>query len=437
MQVSVENTGGLERRLTVHVPEDEILGKVESKLRELRKQVRIAGFRPGRVPMSVVKQRYGKQVRQDIVGETIQSSLQQAIQDESLRPASMPRLDTPEEEFASGDLEFSALIEVYPDLDTIDASSLELTRPEAQVADEDVQEMLQTLRQQRKSWDVVERNAQEGDKVVIEYAAQTKEDRVPEEGKQKMAVIMGESGFDELEKAIAKIPPGEEKNVKLKFPENFREPLLADKKAKIDLRVESVSEGSLPEVNEEFIKTFGIADGDVETLHQEIRANLERELEQAMTSMMKSQLISRLVEATPDLEVPASIVKQEAASLAAQATSAQGMEPDDSLANLFMEVAEGRVRGGLLLGELAQQNNIRIDGARVRKAIEKVASTYEQPTEVIQMYYGNQQLLQQVESAVMEEQVVDWVLENAKVTPQEMKFQEVIAGAAEAASQPG
>jgi trigger factor len=384
--------------------------------------------------MSVVKQRYGKQVRQDIVGETIQTSLQQAIQDESLRPASMPRLDTPEDQLISGDLEFSALIEVYPDLDTIDAASLELTRPQAEVSEADVDEMLQTLREQRKNWNVVERNAQAGDKVVIEYVAHAKEGRVPEEGKRKLAVIMGESGFEDIEKAIAKIPPGEEKNVKLKFPENYREPLLADKKAKVDLLVESVSEGSLPEVDEEFIQAFGIADGDIENLQQEIRANLERELEQAMTSMLKSQLINCLVEATPDLEVPPSIIKQEAASLAAQATSAQGMEPDAALADMFMETAEDRVRGGLLLGELAQQNNIRIDGARVRKAIEKMASTYEQPDEVMQMYYGNQQLLQQVESAVMEEQVVDWVLENAKVTPQEMKFQEVIAGAAEAAS---
>ena len=180
---------------------------------------------------------------------------------------------------------------------------------------------------------------------------------------------------------------------------------------------------------------------DADRIEQHTGVNPEEledaELEQAMTSMMKSQLISRLVDTMPDLEVPASIVQQEAASLAAQAASAQGMEPESSMSDLFMEVAEGRVRGGLLLGELAQQNSIRIDGARVRQAIEKVASTYEQPAEVMQMYYGNQQLLQQVESAVMEEQVVDWVLENAKVTPQEMKFQEVIAGAAEAASQSG
>jgi len=437
MQVSLENSGGLERRLNVHVPEAEILEKVETKLRELRKQVTIKGFRPGRVPMSVVKQRFGKQVRQDIVNETVQASLQQAIRDEELRPASMPRLDTPPEDLLSGDLEFTAVLEVYPDLDKIDASSLELTRPEAGVVDDDVADMLQTLREQRKTWTPVERNAQDGDQVVIEYVAETKEGRVPEDGKQKMAIIMGESGFDELEKAIAKIPPGEEKKVKLKFPENFQEAALADQKAKVELRVESVSEGSLPEVDEEFIKTFGIEDGSIDTLREEIRRNLGRELEQALTSMMKSQLINELVKAVPDLEVPLSIVREEAAGMSAQASARAGMEPDDSLAEIFMEQAEGRVRSGLLLGALAQQNNIRVDGARVRQAIEKMASTYEQPAEVMQMYYGNERLLQQVESAVMEEQVVDWVLENAKVTTREMKFQEVIAGAAEAASQSG
>ena len=437
MQVSLENTGGLERRLNVHVPEAEILEKVETKLRELCKQVTIKGFRPGRVPMSVVKQRYGKQVRQDIVTETIQTSLQQAIQDEELRPASMPRLDTPPEDLLSGDLEFTAVIEVYPDLDTIDVSSLELTRPEATVVDEDVADMLQTLREQRKIWTPVERTAQDGDKVVIEYVAETKEGRVPADGKQKMAVMIGESGFEDLEKAVAKIPPGEEKKVKLKFPEHFREAALADQKAKVDLFVESVSEGSLPEVDEEFIKTFGIEDGSDETLHEEIQKNLERELEQALASMMKSQVINELVKAVPDLEVPASVVKEEAASMAGQASAQAGMEPDDSLAEIFMDQAEGRVRSGLLLGALARQNSIRVDAARVRQAIEKVASTYEQPAEVMQMYYGNQRLLQQVESAVMEEQVVDWVLENAKVTTREMKFQEVIAGASEAANQSG
>ncbi len=433
MQVSVENTGGLERRLTVHVPESEIKDKVDVKLKELTKQVRIKGFRPGRVPMSVVKQHYGKQVRQDIVNETMQTSLRQAIKDESLRPASMPRVDAPPEGLDKGDLDFTAVIEVYPELETIDVSSLEFHRPETEVSDEDIDEMLQTLREQRKQWNPVERTAQPGDRVLIEYAAATDQDKVPAEEKQKLAIIIGESGFDALEEAIAEIPAGEEKNVELEFPENFREPVLAGNKARVDLRVVSVSAGSLPEVDEDFIKDFGVAEGTLEILQREIRGNLERELAQASKSLMKVRLIDALVKTVPDLDLPSSIVREEARSMAARALSSQDVELDESIVEAFMELAQGRVRGGLLLGELAQQNSIVIDGAKVRQAIQTIASTYEQPTEVMQMYYGNQQLLQQVENAVLEEQVVDWVLENAKVTSQAMTFKEVIAGATKAA----
>jgi trigger factor len=294
--------------------------------------------------------------------------------------------------------------------------------------------MLQTLREQRKAWNPVERAAQEGDQVLIEYVAQSDEGTVPPQGRQRLAIIMGESGFDGLEKAVTEIPTGEEKNVELDFPDNYREPALAGNKVAVDLQVVSVSEGSLPEVDEEFIKSFGIEDGELESLQQEIRGNLDRELNQATNSMVKVRLIEELVKSMPDLDVPAGIVRDEAASMAAQAASSQGVEADESMVDMFLEPAEGRVRGGLLLGEVAQQNSIRMDSARVRDAVATIASTYEQPAEVMQMYYGNPQLLQQVENAVLEEQVVDWVLENAKVTSQKMTFQEVITGATKAAS---
>jgi len=429
MQVSVEDTGGLERRLTVNIPEDEFLGKIETKLRDLCKQVKIKGFRPGRVPMSVVKQRYGKQVRREIVTEAMQFSLQQAIQDEKLRPATQPQVDKVPESLDKGDLEFSAVLEVYPDIGEIDVSTLEVSRPQATVEDEDVEEMLQTLRKQRRTWDLVERKAKAGDQVLLEYAAEVDGNRVPEEDMQRLAIIMGESGFDELEKAIAKIPAGEEKNVKLNFPEGFREPRLAGKKAPVDLKVISVKESNLPEVNEEFIRDFGVEDGTEETLREEIRLNLERELAQAINSITKRRLISALVKSKPEMQVPKGIVREEARSLAAQTAARQGMEPNAAMAEQFMPIAEERVRGGLLMGELSHINGIRSDGARVREAIETLASTYQQPEEVVQMYYSNENLLRQVESSVMEDQVVDWVLENAKVTPQELKFQEVIAKA--------
>jgi trigger factor len=433
MQVSVENTGGLQRRLTVQVPGQEIQEQVESKLKELSKSVRIKGFRPGRVPLSVVRQRYGKQVRMDIVNETMQKSLQQAIRDEDLRPASTPQLDVEPERLDAGDLEFSALIEVYPEIETIEVGSIDLERPEAEITDEDVDDMLQTLREQRKTWQDVERKAQKGDRVLLEYAAEADEGRVPEEGEQRMAIIMGESGFDDLENALAELDAGESKNLELAFPENFREPKLAGSKVKTELKLVSVSEGELPEVNEEFIKSFGIEGGEVDTLKEEIRGNLARELKQAVNTLLKARLIDALLEARTDLEVPDSIVQQEATGMAAQATRSQDQAPDPAIVQAFVGPARERVKAGLLMGELARQNRIRIDAAKVRQAIETVANTYEQPAEVMQLYYGNQRLMEQVESSVLEEQVVDWVLENAKVTPRTMKFQEVITSATQAA----
>ena len=433
MQVSVENTGGLQRRLTVQVPGQEIQEQVESKLKELSKSVRIKGFRPGRVPLSVVRQRYGKQVRMDIVNETMQKSLQQAIRDEDLRPASTPQLDVEPERLDAGDLEFSALIEVYPEIETIEVGSIDLERPEAEITDEDVDDMLQTLREQRKTWQDVERKAQKGDRVLLEYAAEADEGRVPEEGGQRMAIIMGESGFDDLENALAELDAGESKNLELAFPENFREPKLAGSKVKTELKLVSVSEGELPEVNEEFIKSFGIEGGEVDTLKEEIRGNLARELKQAVNTLLKARLIDALLEARTDLEVPDSIVQQEATGMAAQATRSQDQAPDPAIVQAFVGPARERVKAGLLMGELARQNRIRIDAAKVRQAIETVANTYEQPAEVMQLYYGNQRLMEQVESSVLEEQVVDWVLENAKVTPRTMKFQEVITSATQAA----
>jgi trigger factor len=441
MQVSVENTGGLERRLTVQVPGSEIQDKINAKLRELSKQVRIKGFRPGRVPMSVVKQRYGKQVRQDIVNETMQASLQQAIQDEALRPAAMPKIDSEPETIDGGDLAFSALIEVFPEIEQLDISALEIERPETEVSEEDVEDMLNTLREQRKTWNPVERTAAAGDQVLIDYVAESDDLRVPAEGEERLAIIVGESGFEKLENAVAKIPAGENKKVSLTFPEDFRERSLAGKKAKVDVKVVSVSEPVLPEVDEAFIRDFGIEDGELDTLKVEIRGNLERELKQALNSVLKARLVEKLIEVVPDMEVPDSVVRQEAFAMASQLVQAQGQQMDpaqlnpviEQLSEQFTEQAEGRVRSGLLLGEVAQQNSIRVDGTKVREAIETIANTYEEPAEVVQLYYQNQRLMQQVESSVLEEQVVDWVLENAKVKPREMKFQDVITSATQAA----
>ena len=430
MQVSVENTGGLERRLTVQVPGEEIQQKIDSKLRELSKQVRVKGFRPGRVPMSVVKQRYGKQVRFDIVNETMQASLQEAIREQDLRPASMPRLDGEPEDIEGGAVEFKALIEVYPEIGDIKVGEISMDKPEVAVSDDDVEEMLETLRKQRRVWEEVERKAEKGDQVVLDYSAEGPDGRVPEEGTSPMQIVMGESGFTKLESALIGLKAGDEKSVKLNFPEDFRNPSLAGQKATIDVKVNTVSSGDLPEVDEEFVKGFGVEDGELDSLKTEIRGNLERELKQAETSVIKARMIDELFKVTPDLEVPKSIVRDEASALARQMIQQPDQEPDPQLVEIFMDQAESRVRAGLLMGEIASQNDIQVDALKVRETIETLASTYEQSDEVVQLYYGNPNMLQQVESAVLEEQVVDWVLENAKVTPKAMTFQEVIAESA-------
>ena len=430
MQVSVENTGALERKLTIQLPGDDIQQKLAGRLKELGKQVRIKGFRPGRVPMSVVKQRYGKQARQEIISDAVQASIQQAIMDEKLRPAAMPRLDSPPQDMDNGDVSFEVTIEVYPEIDTIDVAALNIARPEAEVTDADVDEMLKTLREQRRTWNEVERGAEEGDQVILDFAAEGEEGRVPEEDYTRLSIIIGDSGFEDMDKLVTGLEAGAEKKKKLAFPEGFREAAIAGKKAKAEIKVVKVSEPELPEVDEEFIQGFGVEDGDIDSLKVEIRGNLERELKQATTTLLKNRLVDELVKSVPDLEVPQAVVREEAAGMAAQILSSQGQEPDQELvaklAGNFMDQAEKRVRAGLMMGELAQQNSIRVDGARVREAIDTVASTYEEPAEVVQLYYGNQRLLQQVESSVLEEQVVDWVLENAKVTPKDMSFQDVI-----------
>ena len=429
MQVSVENTGGLGRRVTVQIPATEIQKKVDSRLQELSKQVKIKGFRPGRVPMSVVRQRYGKQVQAEVANEAMQASLQKAIRDQNLRPASMPQVDQLPEDLSKGDLTFSALLEIYPEVGKVDVSGLDVDRPQADVADEDVDDMLNTLREQRRQWVAVERTPQANDQVLFEYAGHTEAARVPENGHQLLAIAMGASGFDGLEAVLKDMQAGDESEAQLEFPADFREKALAGKQARVELKVTRVSEARLPEVDEDFIRSFGIEDASIDTLRKEIRSNLERELKQAATSLVKVQIIEKLLGLMPDLEMPEGLVRQEAASLAARLASQAGRQAAPEEVAAFMGKASERVRAGLLMGEISRQNNIRIDPARVRSAIETIAQTYEDPNEVIQLYYSNPQLSAQVENIVLEEQVVDWVLENAKVSPREMKFKEVISAA--------
>jgi trigger factor len=435
MQVSIENISSVEKRLKIQVPAEEINKQIDARLRELGKQVRLKGFRPGRIPFSVLKQRYGTQAKNEVVQQTAQTSLQEAVEKESLRIAANPRLEkAPVLDNDSG-LEISAIIEIYPDLDPINASGISIDRPVVSVTDDDVTEMMETLKRQRIKWNDVDRKPKNGDQALVEYTAVTDEGNVPETGKHRLAVILDQSGFEGMEKAVKKMSAGDSKDLKLTFPEDFRDPSLAGKTAEVSLTVTKVQESELPEVDEDFIKSFGVESGDIEELKVEIRNNLERELGQAVNTQLKSQLADRLLEMHQDLEVPESIVTNEAYSLLQKMLRGAKIEITNEMLDHFREPARKRVRSGLLLGELAQQNDITIDGSKVRQAIEEIAQTYEEPREVVQMYYNDQRMLQSVENSVLENQVVDWVVNNAKVTDKPMSFQEAINAATQLAGQ--
>jgi trigger factor len=434
MQVSVENISTVETRLKIQVPAEEVKKKIDARLREIGKTVRLKGFRPGRIPFSVLNQRYGPQAKQEIIQQAAQDALRKAVEQESLRIAANPRVETEPVLDESG-LEINAVIETYPELGAIDVSEIVIERPDVSVVDDDVAEMLETLKKQRIKWNDVERKPADGDQALIEYSAKTEEGTVPEEGTLRLALILGQSGFDVLEKAVRKMSPNDNKDIKLEFPADFNESALAGKKAEVALTLTKVQESELPEVNEEFAKSFGVGSGDVEELKKEIRNNLERELGQAVSTQLKTQLADRLLEMFPDLQVPASFVNNEARNMLQQMLRGAKFDITNEMLEHFKEPATKRVRTGLLLAELAQQNKIRVDGPKVRKAIELIAETYEEPREVVQMYYSDQRLLQAVENSVLEDQVVDWVVNNAKVTDKQMSFQEAINAATKAAGQ--
>lgn len=431
MQVTVEESGGLQRRLTVQVPGTEVRGKIDERLREIGKTARMKGFRPGRIPMNVLKQRFGAGVRSEVLSQTMQSSLYEAIQQESLKPAGNPVIENVPELDGDGDIEFTATIEVYPEFEDIDVSALELDAPEAEVTEDDIDDMLQTLREQRAEWVEVEREPREGEQVLFEYAAETAEGRVPEEGMSLLSIVIGDSGFDALEQVLVKLVAGSVETVELEFPEGFNASELAGKTAKTEIKVDRVRERKLPELDEAFIRSFAVESGDMDEMRREVRANLERELKSARLTFLKSQMLNRLLDAHAELAVPESLVHSEATQLQGTWARQRGQEPDPQQVEPFVDVARRRVKAGLLIGEIARQNDIVADPARVRETIETVADTYEQSQEVVQMYYSNPEMMQAIESNVLEEQVVDWALEHAKVNSRPMSFKDLINAAAE------
>lgn len=432
MQVSVEKMAGLERRIVIHVPASRIEDKVRDRLRELAHTVRIKGFRPGKVPGKVVEQRFGQQVRSEAMNDVVTQSFEQAVGENNLHPATTPSIRH-DGQSADKELIFSATFEVTPEIGALDVTHLELTRNVSAVDPADVDRMIETLRQQRKRWVAVERNAAVGDMLVFEFSADADGVRFPGEGMDRAGTIVGSGALPAaFEAALVNVGPGSEKSFRAQFPVDFREPSLAGKSADVLLRVIRVQVGELPALDESFAASFGVTSGGVDRFREDVLANLEREMRAALSSRNKLHVVDRLVKTYTGFELPKGMIESEAAALLRQAEeqATQAGRPGQTghLVEQFREIAANRVRASLLLVELARQTNLRIDPKRVNEMLATIASTYEEPAKVIDLYQHDAKLMSGLRNRVMEDQVIDWVFAAAKVTDQHLDFQQLMQG---------
>ena len=414
MEVSIENTGGLSRRMTVQVPAERIDQEVESRLKSMSQTVRLDGFRPGKVPTKVIEQKYGKQVRFEVVDQVINSTLQEALTQEGVRPAGMPDVE-PVESRAGQPLEFVATFEIFPELTDGLSYGFSVVRPLVEIADNDVQEMLENLRKQRATWNEIERPASLDDQVTVDFEGTVEGNAFAGNKAEKMPVVLGSNsmiaGFEDQ---LIGVSAGDEKILNITFPDDYPSAEVAGKASSFNVKVHSVSERVLPEIDEDFARAFGITEGGVQALVDEITSNMERELKGLIKSKMKSQVFDGLLTQNP-VEVPSSLIESEIKELQQQ----EGNQGLDTTA--LRERAEKRVKLGVIVSEIAKQNQIQLDPDRVRELVETIAASYEKPEEVVQWYYGNQEMLSGVQSAVIEEQVVEWVVEHSGVNVKDEK----------------
>ena len=429
MQVSVESIGNLERRVILSLPAGDVDAQVGSRLREIAQNVRIKGFRPGKVPAKVVEQRYGGQVRAEIVDGLLREGLGKAVTENALKVVGAPQM-TPGDDAADGELKFIASVELAPEFGELDLAKLEITRHVAEVADADVERMLENLRQQRGSWTKVTRAAKAGDLVNLETSSVVDGARMPAEGVERTSTVLGSASiYPEVESAIVGMQPGEEKTLDVTLPADWHAAQFAGKTITSTFKLLDVAELVLPEVDAAFIRSFGVKSGELDQFKAEIRANLERELKGALMNRLRREVGEQLVAAYSHVELPPRIVQDEANMLLANAAEQARRQGQQLTAGpeAFQEAARKRVLVALLVAEVARRNELRLEPERLNETMRLIASTYEQPQQVIDLYRNDPQLMQGLQNRVMEEQVTDWIAERAQHTEKTLTFQEAIS----------
>lgn len=433
MRVSVETTSGLERRLTIGVPAERVDGAVDARLQEAAKNVRLPGFRPGKVPMRVMKQRFGAGVRQEVLGEVIGQTFQEAVQQENLKPAGQPAIE-PKSFDAGKDVEYVATFEVFPTVEVNSVEGFAVTKPVAEVTDADVDEIIEVFRKQQGSLETVERAAEDGDTVVIDFTG-TKDGEEFAGGKGEGVSLELGSGrmIPGFEDGIVGLMAGEDTTLDLTFPEDYQAEELKGAAVQFAIKVNEVKALELAPVDEKLFESYGVEEGGEEKFREEVRKNMERELRNAIENHVKQQVMDAVVDAHADLEIPAALVGQEINAMRNQMMQQFGgmqnqnldlksILPDD----MFKEQAERRVKLGLLIAEMISKFDLKADSAKVKSFIEDIASTYQDPEEVINYFYSENEQLASVESRVLEDQVVEKLLESANVEEKPSSYQDAL-----------
>jgi trigger factor len=430
MQVSVETIQGLERRLTISVPAETVDVEVKNRLRQVSKTQRIDGFRPGKVPASVIQKRFGKSVRQEVAGEIMQRNFVDAIIAEKINPAGRPSFVAKSNEDGKA-LEFEATFEIYPEVELKDLDKIAVERPDVEVNDADLDEMFVTLQKQHQTWKENKRITKKGDKLTLDFNGRVDGEEF-EGGKAEGFELELGAGrmIPGFEKEVTGMKVGEEKTIKVTFPEDYHAENLNGKEAEFDIVVHKTEGSVLPTVDEDFAKLFGVEEGGVEALRTEVSKNMSRELTQAVKAKVKEQVIEGLL-AGHDVGLPSALVAQEVDVLRQQAMQRfQGQMDPKNLPELpsemFTEQAERRVKVGLLLGEVIKVNELKVNDAKVDELIATAASAYEDPKEVIEYYANNKELMQQMQNVALEEQAVEFLVEKANVSSKKASFTEIM-----------
>ncbi len=430
MAANVETLGTLERRVSMSLPVNEIDKQVDERLKKLARNVRMPGFRPGKVPLKLVTQTYGPQVRSEVLGEAVQKTFTDVVKEAKLKVAGYPKIEKKDDPSETS-LEFSATFEIYPEVKLGDVSSRPVERPQVAVSDAEVDKTIEILRKQRARFVEARRAAQDGDRLVVDFNG-TISGQLFEGGKANdFAFVLAQGRMlPEFETATRGMAAGESKTFALKFPPDYHGKEVAGKEASFDIKIKTVEEPQPPELDAEFAKTFGVADGDLAKMRAEIRANVEREVKKRVEARVKNQALQALLDSTP-LELPRSLIEMESQELVQRAAAdlqARGMKLGEMPLNAaaFEATARRRVALGLIINELQNAENLKPKPAEVRALVEQEAQSYESPAEVVKWFYMQPQRLSEMESAALEANVVRWVLSKAKVVDKETSFDELM-----------